>query len=73
MRLVALRSFILYLLIAPLSYSETLDEAVRALAWLGASKAESVVDDIGQAYLTNQMDLDTAMTEGKKRINALGS
>jgi len=38
-----------------------------------ASKAESVVDDIGQAFLTNQMDLDTAMREGKKRIDALGA
>ena len=37
-----------------------------------ASKAESVIDDIGQSYLTNQMDLDTAMSEGKKRIAALG-
>lgn len=37
-----------------------------------AAKAETVIDDIGQAYLTNQMDLATAMSEGKKRIAALG-
>lgn len=38
-----------------------------------AAKAESVVDEIGQAFLTNQMDLDTAMAQGKQRIAALGS
>lgn len=38
-----------------------------------ASQAETIVDDIGQSYLTDQMDLDTAMSEGKRRIDALGS
>ncbi|MFC7546768.1 ABC transporter substrate-binding protein [Plantactinospora sp. GCM10030261] len=36
-----------------------------------AARAETVIDDIGQAYLTGQMDLNTAMTEGAKRISAL--
>lgn len=38
-----------------------------------AAKAESVIDEIGQAFLTNQMDLDTAMAQGKQRIAALGA
>jgi multiple sugar transport system substrate-binding protein len=36
-----------------------------------SAKAETVVDDVGQGYLTNQMDLDTAMQQGKQRIAAL--
>ncbi len=38
-----------------------------------AAKAESVIDDIGQSFLTNQMDLNTALAQGKQRIAALGS
>lgn len=37
-----------------------------------AAKAETIVDEIGQSYLTGQMDIDTAMTELKKQIEDLG-
>lgn len=33
-----------------------------------AARAETVVDDVGQAYLSGQMDLDAAMAEGAQRI-----
>jgi multiple sugar transport system substrate-binding protein len=36
-----------------------------------AAKAETIIDDIGQAYLTNQIDLNTAMQQGKQRVTAL--
>jgi ABC-type glycerol-3-phosphate transport system substrate-binding protein len=36
-----------------------------------AARAETVIDDIGQAYLTGQLSLDAAMAEGAKRIAAL--
>ncbi|HEY1617443.1 MAG TPA: extracellular solute-binding protein [Streptosporangiaceae bacterium] len=38
-----------------------------------AARAESTIDDIGQAYLTNQLSLSQAMSQGKQRIAALGS
>jgi len=34
-------------------------------------KAETVVDDVAQAYLTNQIDLKTAMEQGKQRLATL--
>lgn len=37
-----------------------------------AAKAETIVDEIGQAYLTGQMDIDTAMDQLKKQIDDLG-
>lgn len=36
-----------------------------------AAKAESIIDDIGQAYLTNQIDLDQAMALGRQRVAML--
>lgn len=38
-----------------------------------AARAESIIDDIGQAYLTNQISLGQAMSQGKQRVAALGS
>lgn len=37
-----------------------------------AAQAETIVDEVGQAYLTGQMDLDTAMERGRAEIEALG-
>jgi hypothetical protein len=37
-----------------------------------SAKAESIIDEIGQAYLTNQIDLDQAMAQGRQSIAALG-
>lgn len=37
-----------------------------------AAQAESIVDDIGQAYLTGQIDIDTAMARGAEQIAELG-
>lgn len=37
-----------------------------------AARAETIVDEIGQAYLTGQMDIDTAMSELKRQIEELG-
>jgi ABC-type glycerol-3-phosphate transport system substrate-binding protein len=37
-----------------------------------AAQAESVIDDIAQSYLTNQMSLDAAMKQGLERIKSLG-
>ncbi len=37
-----------------------------------AAKAETVIDDIVQGYLTDQMDLETTLAEGRKRIADLG-
>ena len=36
-----------------------------------AAQAESVIDDVAQSYLTNQMSLDDAMKQGAQRINSL--
>ncbi|QSB17245.1 extracellular solute-binding protein [Natronosporangium hydrolyticum] len=36
-----------------------------------AARAETIIDDIGQAYLAGQMDLDEAMSEGAARIDDL--
>lgn len=37
-----------------------------------AAQAETIVDDIGQSYLTGQMDLDEAMAQIASQIEALG-
>lgn len=37
-----------------------------------AAKAETIVDEIGQSYLTGQMDIGTAMSQLKKQIADLG-
>ena len=36
-----------------------------------AAQAESVIDDVAQSYLTNQMSLDDAMKQGAQRIQSL--
>ncbi len=33
-----------------------------------AARAETVIDDVGQAYLSGQLDLDAALAEGAERI-----
>jgi ABC-type glycerol-3-phosphate transport system substrate-binding protein len=38
-----------------------------------AAQAESLIDDIGQSFLTNQLSLTAAMAQGKQRLQALGS
>lgn len=37
-----------------------------------AAQAEVIIDEVGQAYLTGQIDLDTAMEQGAQKIEALG-
>lgn len=37
-----------------------------------AAQAETIVDDIGQSYLTGQMDIDEAMEQLASQIDALG-
>jgi multiple sugar transport system substrate-binding protein len=37
-----------------------------------AAQAEVIIDEVGQAYLTGQIDLDTAMKQGAQKIEALG-
>jgi multiple sugar transport system substrate-binding protein len=37
-----------------------------------AAQAETVIDEVGQAYLTGQISLDDAMSRGKQEIEALG-